>query len=72
MSLFDDEYIQLSNIERDVMKKSIKDFLSNYCIPSRIFEEIPDGFDFDRLCEIAQFEIIRRKPLSFKNCIISI
>ena len=72
MSLFDDEYIQLSNIERDVMKKSIKDFLSNYCIPSRIFEEIPDGFDFDRLCEIAQFEIIRRKPLSFKTKDLSI
>ena len=67
MSLFDDEDIQLSNIEGVVMKKSIKDFLSNYCMPGRIFEEIPDGFDFDWLCEIAQSERIRRKPLTFKT-----
>ena len=72
MSLFDDEDIQLSNIEEVVMKKSIKDFLSNYCMPSRIFEELPDGFDFDRLCKIAQFEIIRRKPLAFKTKDLSI
>lgn len=67
MSLFDDEDIQLSNIEGFVMKKSIKDFLSNYCMAQRIFEEVPDCFGLDLASEIAKQEIIWRKPLSIKT-----
>lgn len=67
MSLFDDEDIQLSNIEGVVMKKSIKDFLSNYCMASRVFEEVPDCFDLDLAFNIVQQERIWRKPLAIKT-----
>lgn len=67
MSLFDDEDIQLSNIEGVVMKKSIKDFLSNYCMASRIFEEVPDCFDLNLASEIVQQEQISRKPLAIRT-----
>lgn len=67
MSLFDDEDIQLNNIEGVVIKKSIKDFLSNYCMASRIFEEVPDCFDLDLASEIVRQEIFWRKPLAIKT-----
>lgn len=67
MSLFDDEDIQLNNIEGVVMKKSIKNFLSNYCIASRVFEEVPDCFDLDLAYTIVQQEKIWRKPLAIKT-----
>lgn len=67
MSLFDDEDIQLNNIEGVVIKKSIKDFLSNYCMASRIFEEVPDCFDLDLASEIVRQEIFWRKPLTIKT-----
>lgn len=67
MSLFDDENIQLINIEGVVMKKSIKDFLSNYCMASRVFEEVPDCFDLDLASNIVQQERIWRKPLAIRT-----
>lgn len=67
MSLFDDENIQLNNIEGFVMKKSIKDFLSNYCMASRIFEEVPDCFDLNLAVEIVKQEIFWRKPLAIRT-----
>jgi len=67
MSLFDDENIQLINIEGVVMKKSIKDFLSNYCMASRVFEEVPDCFDLDLASEIAKQEVFWKRTLSIKT-----